>query len=112
MLHGKRYRLTNEFASAMANTLAEVSSTRSYFTDKVPEDNTAPAVTNVKTAVPKNSLNVSYIRDVSLFHATSSGKAGFTEGIGNRCSVNLYEDMIFQGAIQYCVSTSFSKLGE
>ena len=99
MLHGKRYRLTNEFASAMANTLAEVSSTRSYFTDKVPEDNTAPAVTNVKTAVPKNSLNVSYIRDVSLFHATSSGKAGFTEGIGNRCSVNLYEDMIFQGAI-------------
>ena len=73
--------LTHPFASAMANTLPDVSSTRSYFTESAPEDKTAPAVTNVRIVVPKNSLKVSQDREESESQDTSSGNAG----------VNLFE---------------------
>ena len=68
--------LTPALASAMANTLPDVSSTMSYLIESDPVLKTEPQVTNVMTAVPKNSLKVSCMRLVSLFHLTSSGNAG------------------------------------
>ena len=72
----KKKTRTPALASAMANTLPDVSSTMSYLIESDPVLRTDPQVTNVKTAVPKNSLKVSCMRLVSLFHSTSSGNAG------------------------------------